>query len=191
MIYTKSYRNKKPIAKKTKNFKVYEDILAALGAWFKYHFTLDISVASFCSNYNIYKKANSGTMAKESIDTIISQEALEQFIELGRRLDNVYVKMESLIGKVFDLNKAMSGASGVKEAAQAMNEQSKAADELNKTNSERLNVERKIKEEGAKMAQQVKERQITLKNLPRSWKNTQKHKDKRHKLKLKCIKGKR
>ena len=27
-----------------------------------------------------------------------------------------------------------------------MNEQSKAADELNKTNSERLNVERKIKE---------------------------------------------
>ena len=51
-------------------------------------------------------------MAKESIDTIISQEALEQFIELGRRLDNVYVKMESLIGKVFDLNKAMSVASG-------------------------------------------------------------------------------
>ena len=96
-------------------------------------------------------------MAKESIDTIISQEALEQFIELGRRLDNVYVKMESLIGKVFDLNKAMSGASGAKEAAQAINEQSKAADELNKTNSERLNVERKIKEEGAKMAQQVKE----------------------------------
>lgn len=96
-------------------------------------------------------------MAKESIDTIISQEALEQFIELGRRLDNVYVKMESLIGKVFDLNKAMSMASGAKEAAQAMNEQSKAADELNKTNSERLNMERKIKEEGAKMAQQVKE----------------------------------
>ena len=96
-------------------------------------------------------------MAKESIDTIISQEALEQFIELGRRLDNAYVKMESLIGKVFDLNKAMSVASGAKEAAQAMNEQSKAADELNKTNSERLNVERKIKEEGAKMAQQVKE----------------------------------
>jgi hypothetical protein len=50
-------------------------------------------------------------MAKESIDTIISQEALDQFIELGRRLDNVYVKMESLIGKVFDLNKAMSMAS--------------------------------------------------------------------------------
>ena len=43
-------------SEKTKNFKVYEDILAALGAWFKYHFTLDISVASFCSNYNIYKK---------------------------------------------------------------------------------------------------------------------------------------
>ncbi|HPX59125.1 MAG TPA: hypothetical protein PLL02_01695, partial [Bacteroidales bacterium] len=96
-------------------------------------------------------------MAKESIDTIISQEALEQFIELGRRLDDVYVKMESLIGKVFDLNKAMSVASGVKEAANAMNEQSKAVDELNKTNSERLNVERKIKEEGAKMAQQVKD----------------------------------
>ena len=96
-------------------------------------------------------------MAKESIDTIISQEALEQFIELGRRLDNVYVKMESLIGKVFDLNKAMSVASGAKEVAQSMNEQAKAADELNKTNSERLNIERKIKEEGAKMAQQVKE----------------------------------
>ena len=43
-------------SEKTKNFKVYEDILAALGAWFKYHFTLEISVASFCSNYNIYKK---------------------------------------------------------------------------------------------------------------------------------------
>ena len=41
---------------KSKNFKTYEDILAALGAWFKYHFTLEISVASFCSNYNIYKK---------------------------------------------------------------------------------------------------------------------------------------
>ena len=74
-------------------------------------------------------------MAKESIDTIISQEALDQFIELGRRLDNVYAKMESLIGKVFDLNKAMSVASGVKEAANAMNEQSKVVDELNKTNS--------------------------------------------------------
>ncbi|OQA90164.1 MAG: hypothetical protein BWY27_00796 [Bacteroidetes bacterium ADurb.Bin234] len=41
---------------KSKNFKTYEDILAAMGAWFKYHFTLEISVASFCSNYNIYKK---------------------------------------------------------------------------------------------------------------------------------------
>jgi hypothetical protein len=37
-------------SEKTKNFKVYEDILAALGAWFKYHFTLDISVASFCQS---------------------------------------------------------------------------------------------------------------------------------------------
>lgn len=96
-------------------------------------------------------------MAKESIDTIISQEALDQFIELGKRLDEVYLKMEQLIGRVFDLNKAMSSAGGAREAANAMNEQSKAAEELNKTNSERLNVERKIKEEGAKMAQQVKE----------------------------------
>lgn len=96
-------------------------------------------------------------MAKESIDTIISQEALDQFIELGKRLDEVYLKMDQLIGRVFDLNKAMSSAGGAREAANAMNEQSKAAEELNKTNSERLNVERKIKEEGAKMAQQVKD----------------------------------
>ena len=89
-------------------------------------------------------------MAKESIDTIISQEALEQFLELGKRLDDVYAKMESLIGKVFDLNKAMSAAGSAKDAAEAMNNQNKAAEELNKTNSERLNIERKIKKKDLK-----------------------------------------
>lgn len=96
-------------------------------------------------------------MAKESIDTIISQEALEQFLELGKRLDDVYAKMESLIGKVFDLNKAMSAAGGAKDAAEAMNNQNKAAEELNQTNSKRLDIERKISEEGRKMAMAVKD----------------------------------
>lgn len=104
-------------------------------------------------------------MATESINEIISKEAIDSIIQLSQKLDEVTDKMEGLIGKVSSLNEAMNATSGAKATAEAIGSQAKATEELNKTNSDRLNLEREIKEKGKEMVAALKNEADYLANL--------------------------
>lgn len=95
-------------------------------------------------------------MAKETINEIVSQEAFTQLQKLSAELVLLNQQMNDNIANVDKFNRAMSGSSSTKEAANNINNVNSASEKLNQTNSKRLEVERKIKEEGEKMAAQVK-----------------------------------
>lgn len=96
-------------------------------------------------------------MAKETINEIVSQEAFDQIKKLSAELEGLNQQMNDNIANVDKFNRAMSGSASTKEAANNINNVNSASEKLNQTNSKRLEVERKIKEEGEKMAQQVKD----------------------------------
>ncbi len=95
-------------------------------------------------------------MATETINEIISQEAFDQIRKLNTELVALNQQMNENIANVDKFTKAMNGSSSTKEAANNINNVNSASEKLNQTNSKRLEVERKIKEEGEKMAAQVK-----------------------------------
>ena len=96
-------------------------------------------------------------MATETINEIISQEAFEQIRKLNAELVSLNQQMNENIANVDRFTKAMNGSSSTKETANNINNVNSASEKLNQTNSKRLEVERKIKEEGEKMAKQVKD----------------------------------
>jgi hypothetical protein len=96
-------------------------------------------------------------MAKETINEIVSQEAFTQLQKLSAELVLLNQQMNDNIANVDKFNRAMSGSASTKEAANNINNVNIASEKLNQTNSERLNLERKVSEAGKKMAEAVKE----------------------------------
>lgn len=96
-------------------------------------------------------------MAVENINDIVSEQAIEQLFNLGRQLESAKAKMTDLIEKADKLKNSLNQTSTFRETASGVKDLNDATEKINKTNSERLDLERKIKEDGAKMAQQVKE----------------------------------
>ena len=91
----------------------------------------------------------------ETIDNIISEKAFEQIQRLLEELTKLDEKMVSAIDRVENYRTALQNASGFKDTASGINNLQKSVQGLNKTNSERLNIEREIKAEGEKAAKIV------------------------------------
>lgn len=99
---------------------------------------------------------------EENISNIVSQEAFEQLAKLGRMLSENTDTMEQLIRKASEFRKALDGATNIQQMSSAVEGLSQSTQQLNKTQSERLNIERQIKVEGQKMAEQIQNTDAVL-----------------------------
>ena len=94
-------------------------------------------------------------MAEEYISEIVSKEAFEQLKELSAQLIVNKKEMEDLIATAAKFSGEIKGATSGKEVVEKLQQQAVVIEKLNNTTSTRLNIEREIKAEGAKMAQVV------------------------------------
>ncbi len=94
-------------------------------------------------------------MAEEYISEIVSKEAFEQLKELSAQLIVNKKEMEDLIATAAKFSGEIKGATSGKEVVDKLQQQAVVIEKLNNTTSTRLNIEREIKAEGAKMAQVV------------------------------------
>lgn len=94
-------------------------------------------------------------MAEEFISEIVSKEAFEQLKELSAQLIVNKKEMEDLIATAAKFSGEIKGATSGKEVVEKLQQQAVVIEKLNNTTSARLNIEREIKAEGAKMAQVV------------------------------------
>ena len=94
-------------------------------------------------------------MAEEFISEIVSKEAFEQLKELSAQLIVNKKEMEDLIATAAKFSGEIKGATSGKEVVEKLQQQAVVIEKLNNTTSTRLNIEREIKAEGAKMAQVV------------------------------------
>ena len=94
-------------------------------------------------------------MAEEFISEIVSKEAFDQLKELSAQLIVNKKEMEDLIATAAKFSGEIKGATSGKEVVEKLQQQAVVIEKLNNTTSTRLNIEREIKAEGAKMAQVV------------------------------------
>ena len=94
-------------------------------------------------------------MAEEYISEIVSKEAFEQLNKLSAQLIVNKKEMEDLIATAAKFSGEIKGATSGKELVEKLQQQAVVIENLNNTTSRRLNIEREIKAEGAKMAQVV------------------------------------
>ena len=94
-------------------------------------------------------------MAEEYISEIVSKEAFEQLNKLSAQLIVNKKEMEDLIATAAKFSGEIKGATSGKEVVEKLQQQAVVIEKLNNTTSTRLNIEREIKAEGAKMAQVV------------------------------------
>jgi chromosome segregation ATPase len=79
----------------------------------------------------------------------IADSSIDSIKNLNKELDLTITKLATLAEQADTLNKNLQAA-GIKEVTKSMDELNVVTDKINKTNSERLNIEREIKAEGAK-----------------------------------------
>ena len=96
-------------------------------------------------------------MARERIDDIVSQSAIEQLVALGQQLQAVKEQMNDLIVDVAKFSAELNNVGSVRDMGQAVNNLNAATEKLSQTNRTRLDLEREIKRDGEAMAKQVQE----------------------------------
>lgn len=96
-------------------------------------------------------------MARERIDDIVSQQAIEQLVALVQQLANVKNQMNDLIVDVAKFSAELQGVGSVRDMGAAVNNLNDATTKLNTANKTRLDIEREIKREGAEMAKAVQD----------------------------------
>lgn len=96
-------------------------------------------------------------MAKERIDDIVSQSAIEQLLSLGEHLAEVKLQMEELILLADKFGKDMQSASNIRDMSSSMQNLATATGNLSNANKTRLEIEREIKTTGEAMAKQISE----------------------------------
>ena len=104
-------------------------------------------------------------MATENINDIVSKEAIQQLIDLGKQLSATKAEMDELIASSLELQKNLSNSSNFKDTAKAASDLNAASEKLNQTNSARLNIERQIKASGDEMVNAVRSEEEAMKLL--------------------------
>ena len=79
----------------------------------------------------------------------IADSSIQSIKNLNAELDLTITKLGTLAEQAETLNKNLQAA-GIKEVTKSMEDLNVVTDKINKTNSERLNIEREIKVEGQK-----------------------------------------
>ena len=79
----------------------------------------------------------------------IADSSIQSIKNLNAELDLTITKLGTLAEQAETLNKNLQAA-GIKEVTKSMEDLNIVTDKINKTNSERLNIEREIKVEGQK-----------------------------------------
>ena len=100
-------------------------------------------------------------MAAESINEIVSKEAIEQLLNLGKELKAVKEEFADLIETVFNLQKGLGNAQGYKETVSGINSVNTATENLHNKNVSRLEIERQIKKGADEMVATImKEKEL-------------------------------
>ena len=94
-------------------------------------------------------------MAAESINTIVSDEALENLKKLEEDLGKAADKMEALIPLVNNFMVAMNKATGIKETISSINNVNTATEELHQTNIKFIDTERKKQKASEEVAKTI------------------------------------
>lgn len=104
-------------------------------------------------------------MAAESINEIVSKEAIQQLIDLGTELKNVNGIINESIETVYKLGKALNDATGFRETINGINDLNKETNKLHSNNVSRLEIERQIKKSGDEMVATIRSEKEQLQLL--------------------------
>jgi len=95
-------------------------------------------------------------MGAESIDKIVSKEAIQQLLDLGKQLEELEGTFEDLILTVDKYSKELNKATGYRDVANGINNLNDATGKLHSTNVKVLDIEREIKSNSEKMVKVIK-----------------------------------